>query len=147
MKRVNIYAEADTATFKKTGRWIGYVIELVDIEGNTVATCEGWMKVEDTWNGAILQAFTKALSRMTKCCEIHLYTQNKVILDMIDNNLDTWKKNEYRNSKGKPIRNAELWRSFAEGCSGHLILPEDKGPHSYYHWMLDKMSREKQKTA
>ena len=142
MRRVNIYAETDTATFRKKGRWIGYVLELVDIEGQTVATKEGWMEVDETWNGAILQAFIKALSKMNRNCEIHLYTQNKVILDMIDNNMDTWKKNGYRNSRGTPIRNAQLWEKLAERCSGHLIIPED-GAHPYYHWMLDMMKRQK----
>ena len=144
MRRVNIYAEADTATFRKMGRWIGYVLELVDIEGATVATCEGWLKVDATWNEAILKAFIEALSRMNRHCEVHLYTQNKVILDMIDNNLDTWKKTGYRNTKGNPIRNAQLWENLAERCTGHLIIPEE-GVHPYYHWMLDKMKREKNK--
>ena len=67
-----------------------------------------------------------------------------MILDMIDNNMDTWKKTGYRNTKGNPIRNAQLWESLAERCTGHLIIPEE-GVHPYYHWMLDKMKREKNK--
>lgn len=141
MRRVNIYAECYTASFKKSRRAIGYVIEAVDIEGNTVGTTEGWSVEETTWNEGILMAFIKALSRMTRPCELHLYTQNKVILDLIDNNLYTWTKNGFKNSKGDKVRNAQLWESFARESEGHEVLPEE-GLHPYYHWMQDKLKRQ-----
>lgn len=141
MRRVNIYAECYTATFRKSRRAIGYVMELVNIEGETVCTTEGWSIEETTWNEGILMAFIEALSRMTRPCELHLYTQNKVVLDLIENNLHTWARNGYTNTRGDRIKNAQLWESFAKGSAGHEILPED-GMHPYYHWMQDKLKRQ-----
>ena len=140
MKRVNIYVETHTCMFKRTKRAIGYVLELVDIEGNTVTTADEWSVKDSTWNEGVLMAFIRGMSRLNRPCELHLYTQNKVILDLIENNLEGWMKNGYRNSKGDPIKNAKLWEELAKACRGHLIMPEE-GVHPYYHWMQDKLRK------
>ena len=141
MRRVNIYAETYTCAFKRTRRVMGYVLELVDIEGNTVTTTDEWDVQESTWNEGVLKAFIRGMSRLNRPCELHMYTQNKVILDLIENNLEGWIKNGFKNSKGQPIKNAQLWEQMAAACRGHLIMLEE-GVHSYYHWMQDRMIRE-----
>lgn len=144
MRRINIYAETKPQTFKRAGRAVGYVLELVDIEGGTVATTTDWAWQVCTWNEGVLQAFISALARLRTPCEVHLYTQDKTILDLFNNNLEKWSKTGYRNSRGQEIRNAQLWKQMAEACRGHLILAEETygTVHSFYHWMMDQMEKE-----
>lgn len=144
MRRINIYAETKPQSFKRAGRAVGYVLELVDIEGTTVATATNWEWQVSTWNEGILQAFVSALGRLKSPCEVHLYTQNRTILDLFDNNLDKWMQTGYRNSRGQEIRNAQLWRQLAGACRGHLMLTEEThgAVHPFYHWMMDQMDKE-----
>ena len=141
MERVNVYAETNTCTFKKIRRAAGYVLELVNEENDTVATVQGWSINESTWNEIILMTFISALTRLNRPCELHLYSQNKAVLDLIENNLESWKENRFRNSKGEPIRNAKLWEELATLCEGHLVITE-RGTHAYYHWMHYTLKRE-----
>lgn len=142
MRRVNIYAEALPATFKKMPRAFGFIMELVDIVGETVQTTDGWTVEETTWNEAVLKAFVAALAKLRRPCEIHLYTQNKVVLDLFDNNLETWEKNGYRNARGEPVKNATLWELLSREGKDHLILTEE-GVHRFYHWMMARLEEEK----
>ena len=99
-----------------------------------------WLKI-GTYNEAILSAFNEALERMTEKCEIHLHTQNKFLLNMIGSPTQAlWEKSGFRNSKGKEIANADLWKEFAKVADGHKITTEE-GIHSYYRWMQEQMDR------
>ena len=140
MRRVNIYAESETAAFRKKKRMAGYVLELVDSENRTETTRDGWFEMDGTWNEVVMKAFIMALGRMTMPCEIHLHTQNRAILDMIGNNMAGWKEKGFRNAKGEPIRNAMLWQDLANECENHTVIPES-GDHSFRSWMMETMKK------
>lgn len=139
MKVVHIYAESNTENFRCIDRGVGYVLELVTNKA-TYTRENFWLKI-GTYNEAILSAFNEALERMTEKCEIHLHTQNKFLLNMIGSPTQAlWEKSGFRNSKGKEIANADLWKEFAKVADGHQITTEE-GIHSYYRWMQEQMDR------
>lgn len=139
MKVVHIYAESNTENFRCIDRGVGYVLELVTNKA-TYTRENFWLKT-GTYNEAILSAFNEALERMTEKCEIHLHTQNKFLLNMIGSPTQAlWEKSGFRNSKGKEIANADLWKEFAKVADGHKITTEE-GIHSYYRWMQEQMDR------
>lgn len=139
MKVVHIYAESNTENFRCIDRGVGYVLELVTNKA-TYTRENFWLKI-GTYNEAILSAFNEALERMTEKCEIHLHTQNKFLLNMIGSPTQAlWEKSGFRNSKGKEIANADLWKEFAKVADGHKITTEE-GIHSYYRWMQEQMDR------
>lgn len=140
MQIVHIYAESETADFRRIDRGTGYVLEVKLPSGKTV-TREKFEWMTGTYNEVILKAFNDALSRMTEKCEIHFHTQNKYILTAIDRYLDTWQGNHFKKSSGEAISGASLWEEFSDRISGHLVQTEE-GHHSYLTWMLNEMKHE-----
>lgn len=140
MREVHIYAETGSRGFKRAMRPVAYLLEARTASGKT-ATREEFYEEESTYHEAILGAIGNALGRLKESCEVHLHTQDAFVLNMVDGDyLDEWEKADYKNAKGEPVKNADLWEKIAGGMKGHLILTE-QGKHSYYNWMISEMER------
>lgn len=145
-KVVHIYAEADTPAPAALERYGGYVLECIRKNGE-IATREAFMKVTNTYHGAVLQMFVLAMKRMNQPCEVHFHTQDAYVLNMVDKFLSTWAENNFHNSKGELVKNAESWEQLWQQVKMHEIVIEH-GPHTYYKWMQDRMEKvKKEKTA
>ena len=128
-----------TENFRCVDRGVGYVLEMVTAKGTYTRESFEWKT--GTYNAVILEALGEALARMKEKCEIHLHTQNKFLLNMIGSpTYVLWEESGFRNSKGKEIANADLWKVFAQAAEGHRITTEE-GIHSYYRWMQEQMDR------
>jgi len=132
VKRVNIYIGINPANTRKSKKRYGFVMECVIDE--VPHTRDQFGEVEDTYNGAVLQAINAALGRMNQSCEIHIHTENKYILNMIDTNLDLWAGNGFTNSKGKPLENQDEWRMLWQQSIKHMMVTEP-GRHPFSEWI------------
>lgn len=90
----------------------------------------------------VLEVICKALERMKEPCEIHLYTEDVYVLNMIDNCLEKWKANGFRTSKDKLVKNEDLWQQYDRVSRGHLIKTE-YGVNQYLSWIKEEIERRK----
>ena len=66
-------------------------------------------------------AAIKALETVKEMCEIDLYTDSKYVKQGITEWIIKWKVNGFKNSKKKPVVNADLWVQLDDLTSKHKI--------------------------
>lgn len=65
---------------------------------------------QTTNNRMELTAVIRALEALTRTCDVALYLDSQYVKQGIESWIHTWKKNGWRTSDRKPVKNAELWR-------------------------------------
>jgi len=82
---------------------------------------------EQTTNNRMeLTAAIQALHELNRGCEIELTTDSQYLRNGILTWLAQWKKNQWRTSAKKPVKNRDLWQSLDEEVSRHQIR---------WHWV------------
>ena len=76
---------------------------------------------ETTNNRMELMAAIEALNSLKRPCKIELYTDSTYVKQGITTWIHGWKKNNWRNSQKKPVKNAELWQTLDEAQARHDI--------------------------
>ena len=135
--QVNIYIETDPS-LRCSEKMYGYVLEC-KIRGEPI-TREGFGETTGTRNGATMQATAEALSRLTKPCEVTIYTQNTFIKNMYGVCLKDWAEKDFCNSQGKEIANRELWERIWNESKQHDIKIIS-GKHGFSEWLTESMNR------
>jgi ribonuclease HI len=76
----------------------------------------------DTTNNRMeLTAVISALAALKRPVEIRLYTDSKYVQQGISAWIHNWKKNGWRTSDKKPVKNADLWQQLDQLAAGHRI--------------------------
>lgn len=122
-----------------------YMIEYIKQNGDP-ETRQGIITKESaTENQLAMMAMIEALQRLTKPCEIRISTECEHILNVMRNCwLPQWKKNNWRNAKGKEIKNVELWQQISDQLDKH-IATFSKDHNSYASIMQQEMEKEDKK--
>jgi ribonuclease HI len=81
---------------------------------------------QTTNNRMELTAVIRALEALTRPCEIDLYLDSQYVKNGIETWIHTWKRNGWRTSDRKPVKNAELWRELEALVHAHRIR---------WHWV------------
>jgi ribonuclease HI len=76
---------------------------------------------ETTNNRMELMAAITALESLRRPCEITIVTDSAYVKNGIGEWLDNWKRNGWRTSTRKPVRNEDLWRRLDEACQRHTV--------------------------
>lgn len=127
MYEVHLYIVTDSASTSKYKRKYKFILECQrKFGGLEKMEIEG--EAEEKYNGIVLEALSKALSRMNQSCKLHIHTENRWVLNMFDYNLSKWAAAEFRNSKGEPVD--ERWETIWRLTRGHLVETH-KGEHKY----------------
>lgn len=79
-----------------------------------------------TNNRMELTAVIQALTALKQPCEVALYTDSQYVRQGIMTWIHTWKKNGWRTSDRKPVKNADLWQLLDRLSSNHKIA---------WHWV------------
>ena len=79
-----------------------------------------------TNNRMELTAVIRALEALSRACEIDLYTDSQYVKNGIQTWIHGWKRNGWKTSDRKPVKNAELWRDLDALAAGHVIR---------WHWV------------
>jgi len=79
-----------------------------------------------TNNRMELMAAIKALAALTRSCNVVLTTDSKYVRDGITQWLHNWKKNNWRTSQKKPVKNKDLWQQLEQEVARHSIS---------WHWI------------
>ncbi len=81
----------------------------------------------DTTNNRMeLMAAIEALSALKRPCEIDLYTNSQYVRGGVSGWMDNWKRNGWKTSDKKPVKNEDLWRALDTARQRHTIV---------WHWV------------
>ena len=120
MSQVTIYTDGACSGNPGPGGW-GALLIYGEVEkelfGGTAETTNNRME---------LTAAIEALKALKRSCAVDLHTDSKYLRDGVTTWIHNWKKNNWRNSKKKPVKNADLWQQLDEAITGHTIS---------WHWV------------
>ena len=120
MKTVNIYTDGACRGNPGIGGW-GALVEY----GDVTKQYYGGLKVT-TNNQMELQAAIEGLKALKEPCMVHLTTDSKYVMQGITLWIDNWKKNNWKNSAKKDVKNKELWIELDKYVSKHNVQ---------WHWV------------
>jgi ribonuclease HI len=95
-------------------------------------TCDGHEKelfggeLHTTNNRMELTAVIRALEALKRDCDIDLYVDSQYVKNGMETWIKGWKRNGWRTSDRKPVKNAELWRELDALVVSHRIR---------WHWV------------
>lgn len=76
----------------------------------------------DTTNNRMeLMAAIEALNALKQPCSVTLHTDSQYVKGGITGWIHGWKKNGWRTSAKKPVKNAELWKALDEAVTRHDV--------------------------
>ena len=126
MKTVNIYTDGACRGNPGVGGW-GVLIEYGDVRKEYFGG-----ELNRTTNQMELKAAIEGLKALKEPCIVSLTTDSKYVMQGITSWIDNWKKNNWKNSSKKDVKNKELWVeldkyveihdvkwSWVKGHSGH----------------------------
>jgi ribonuclease HI len=73
-----------------------------------------------------LTAVIRALEALTRACEVDLFVDSQYVKLGMERWIHGWKRNGWRTSDRKPVKNAELWRELEALTHRHRIR---------WHWV------------
>ena len=112
---VEIYADGACKGNPGPGGWGA----LLMMGGHEKELCGG---ERDTTNNRMeLTAVISALAALKRPVDIRLYTDSKYVQQGISAWIHNWKKNGWRTSDKKPVKNADLWQQLDQLAAGHRI--------------------------
>jgi ribonuclease HI len=74
-----------------------------------------------TNNRMELMAAIEALNALKRPCHVQLYTDSIYVRDGITKWIHGWRRNGWRTSDKKPVKNAELWQALLDASGPHRI--------------------------
>ncbi len=74
-----------------------------------------------TNNRMELMAAIEALNALKRPCHVQLYTDSVYVRDGITKWIHGWRRNGWRTSDRKPVKNDELWKALLEASAPHRI--------------------------
>ena len=110
---IDIYTDGACSGNPGPGGW-GVVIYR---DGETEELCGG--EAETTNNRMELQAAIEAL-RATEG-DVRLFTDSQYVKNGVTQWIDGWKRNGWKTSARKPVKNQDLWRALDEATQGRGI--------------------------
>lgn len=81
---------------------------------------------ETTNNRMELLAAVAALNALNEPCTVDLTTDSQYVKNGINQWIHNWRKNGWRTTSKKPVKNADLWRQLDEAVSKHKVS---------WHWV------------
>jgi ribonuclease HI len=79
-----------------------------------------------TNNRMELMGAIAALEALTRPCKVDLYTDSQYLRGGITGWIKTWKRNGWRTSDRKPVKNVDLWQRLDEALKRHDVQ---------WHWV------------
>ena len=104
---------------------------------------------ETTNNRMEMTAVIEALKALNRPCKVAITTDSQYVKNGITSWIINWKKNGWRGSNKKPVKNQELWKTLDELVSkhevswhwvkGHSGHPENEKADQLANEAIDKM--------
>ncbi len=79
-----------------------------------------------TNNRMELMAVIRGLDSLTHPCDVNVWTDSQYVKNGIETWIHNWKRNGWKTSDRKPVKNAELWRELDTAAARHRVR---------WHWV------------
>ncbi len=115
MKDVIIYTDGACRGNPGPGGWgalIKFDIAQKEIFGGQNNTTNNQME---------LSAAIEGLSTLKEPCNVELFTDSRYVMDGITQWIQNWKKNNWKTSSKKEVKNKELWQKLDQLMSYHQV--------------------------
>lgn len=77
---------------------------------------------DSTVNGNLIMAVTDAFRALNRPCMVDIHTRSEYIVEPFKNGwINNWEKHEWKNAKGRTVRNAELWKELRAEMERHAV--------------------------
>ncbi len=119
-KRVILYTDGACKGNPGPGGW-GVLLRYGE---RSKELCGG--ELNTTNNRMELMAAIEGLRALTRPCEVDLYTDSQYVRKGITEWMAGWKKNGWKTSARKPVKNEDLWRALDEQAARHKVT---------WHWV------------
>ncbi|MFA6940391.1 MAG: ribonuclease HI [Clostridiaceae bacterium] len=119
MKEVIIYTDGACRGNGKEDTIGGFGIVFI-YNGNIKEIKESYKNT--TNNKMELMAVIKALSLLKEPCSVSLYSDSAYVVNAVNSGwIESWQKNNWKNSKKEPVKNRELWEDLIKFLSIHRV--------------------------
>ena len=120
MKQVIIYTDGACRGNPGPGGW-GALVRFDSVEKEIFGG-----QANTTNNQMELSAAIEGLSILTEPCNVELFTDSKYVMDGITQWIQNWKKNNWRTTAKKDVKNKELWQKLDQLINQHQVQ---------WHWV------------
>jgi len=79
-----------------------------------------------TNNRMELTAVIRALQTLTRACPVAIHTDSQYVKNGIETWIHGWRRNGWKTSDRKPVKNADLWRELETAAARHAVR---------WHWV------------
>lgn len=120
MKRVEIHSDGACRGNPGPGGWgalLAWGDEQKTLRGSEALTTNNRME---------LLAAIESLNSLKRTCVVDLYTDSEYLRRGITEWLANWKRNGWKTSARKPVKNVDLWQRLEEAVERHEI---------HWHWV------------
>lgn len=137
-KRVDIYTDGACSGNPGPGGWAAVLIH-----GEHVKEISGGER--DTTNQRMeLRALLEALRCLKLSCDVTIYSDSAYLVNCFRQRwYETWRRNGWRNSKGDPVQNRDLWEALLAEAERHRLRFEKVKGHAGVRWneRCDELAR------
>ena len=131
-KKVEIFTDGACSGNPGPGGW-GAILRYGKVEKELSGA------VPDTTNNRMeLMAAIAALEALKEPCEVDLYTDSEYLKNGITQWIHGWKRNGWRTSAKKPVKNVDLWQRLEEALERHDVT---------WHWVRGHAGHEENERA
>ena len=115
MKSVEVFTDGACKGNPGPGGW-GVVLRYDGIERTRYGA-----EADTTNNRMELLAAIEGLAALTEPCLVKLTTDSRYVIDGINGWIAGWKRNNWRSSTGKPVKNIDLWQRLDAQNQRHTV--------------------------
>ena len=149
MQRIEVYTRTDIRSPREKPGHIWYLIAMQTARGD--ATAQGREEVTATRNRAELTALIKAMQRMIRPCEVHVYTDSSYLASGWESGwIEKWEMDNWMTAKGTPVKNVKEWKELRRLTEIHLMVFHTGEKGRFGNWMdfeEKRMETDNAKTA
>ncbi len=115
MKQVEIFTDGACKGNPGPGGW-GALLRYGEVERSLYGG-----EANTTNNRMELMAAIEGLRALKESCNVHLTTDSQYVRQGITSWLKGWKRNGWKTSARKPVKNEDLWRQLDDEVSRHQV--------------------------
>lgn len=137
LEEIKIYVDGSSLGNPGPGGWAAILIcqdEEIILTGSVPQATNNQME---------LRAVIEALSYFKDPKLIKIYSDSEYVIKGLTEWLPRWKKNGFKTSEGKPVKNKELWEVLDKLINFHKVSFEKVSAHSgeVYNERVDKLAK------
>lgn len=121
MKKVTIYTDGSSRGNPGPGGY-GVIVKYIDEDGELYEKELSGGYLHTTNNRMEVLAAIVGLECLIEPCEVTIISDSKYLVDAFQKKwIQSWQKNNWKNWKGVPVKNPDLWERLLVAMKGHRV--------------------------